>query len=473
LRPWLHVRGDAHLAFGTISGLVWMLSGLGAVTFRVLAAGYESAFETPLDDSLDVSFWLVITLVGAAVWAWHWLLAFNGLDPSGVVEGDRRGSPLWFFTIVTAGVLPGVIAILITVTAMVSGLMIWFIGTTSLDAAEYFEPAPALIAALFIGTVTWAYHRWQLDRLVRTKSKAERNEALRFHDYVVVTAGLVAVVGATAALVDLFIDAVIAPTPFAEFSSAGNSLIIILTILCAGGAVWWRYWSTVEGERSKAPIEESDSFWRKLYLIASFGVGGLVLAVSLTWVLFTLLRDLLDSEFGRQTIEDLANPIGWAIAVVGGVWYHFGVWQADRAVLADRPPPPPEPVRAATPVAATPTATPPPPPAQALPAPVAVAPSPAGLSSRLATPADAGELFTLQQADRGDRLATAASIVEPVESFAQMQDRLTRSVTTVVVDRGRVVGFATRPSGDADATPTQVVVAPDRSSTDIVALLRS
>ncbi len=445
LRPWLRPRGDAHLAIGTVVGLSWLLSGLGAVTYRMLAGGYDSAFGDTLTSSIDIAFWLIIAITGGVVWAGHWVFTFNRPEPGTAVEGPRRGSPLWFLTVVVAGTLPGLVAIVFTTTVMISGLVIWFVGTTDQDAADYFEPAPALIAAAFIAVVTWAYHRWELER----HGGDERNESIRFHDYAAVAAGLVAVVSAAASLVALSIDVLIAQSTFAGSSRTDNALIIILTVLVVGALIWWRYWNHIEIQRLARPIEESDSFWRKLYLITGFGLGGLVFAVSITWVLFAFLRDLLDGALGRQTGEDLAYPIGWALAVVGAVWYHFEVWGTDRAVLANRPPPPPAPV--------------PPPPAPIRTA--VTGPASVRFTSRPAHLADAGELYTLQQAELGERLAatappiTGTSSLEPIETFAQMKARLAASHTTVVMDGHRIVGFVTVPTATGDTA--QTVTAPD------------
>lgn len=442
LRPWLRVRGDAHLAIGTVVGLSWMLSGLGAVVYRLLADGYDSAFEDTLTSSIDIAFWLVIAVTGAAVWAWHWVATFNRPAPGSVVEGHRQASPLWFVTVVVAGTLPGLIAIVFTTTVMISGLLIWFIGTTDQDAADYFEPAPALVAAAFIAVVSWAYHRWELTR----HGEAERNEAIRFHDYSAVAAGLVATVSAAASLVALAINVLVARSPFAGSSQTDNALIIILTVLVVGALVWWRYWNHIEKARQAQPIDESDSFWRKLYLITGFGIGGLVFAIALTWVVFAFLRDLLDGALSRQTVEDLSYPIGWALAVVGAVWYHFEVWGTDRAVLADRPPPPPAPV--------------PPPPAPV--GSVTTGPAPARFRTRPAELTDAGELYTLQLAELGTRLAAAApdaSLVDTAETLAQIRDRVATGDTTVVLDGHRIVGFVVAPSPTTGSG--RAVTAPD------------
>ncbi len=468
LRPQFGVRGDAHLAFGTTAGLLWLLSGLGAVTYRVLESGYDAIVGAPLESSFDTTLWLVVSATGGVVWMWHWLAVFDAPAPGSPVEGARRGSSLWFFTVVVAGILPGLVAMLVTVTTMVSGVLIWFVGTTDQEAADFFRPGAVLVAALFVGFVAWAYHRWVLDAHGLPAVAADhpeeevvgvtaRNEAIRFHDYVVVTLGLVAVVGAAAALVALAINTIADQPLFAGSSRPDNVLIVIVTVLGVGAGLWWHYWGIIETARSAQPVAESDSFWRKLYLIASFGLGGLVLGVALIWVLFAFLRDLIDGALGRQTIEDLANPIGWAVAVVGAVWYHFGVWQTDRAVLeARQPPPPTAPNLSSASLAGT------------------VASSKVneavGLSMRPATSDDAGELFTLQ---RADQTSLSQEWGEPMETFAEMVSRLAVSDTTIIADGHRIIGFVAHSLDPSVGSKIQAVIAPDRNTPEIVGLLAS
>ncbi len=471
LRPWLGVRGDAHLAIGTVAGLSWLLSGAGAVVYRVLESGYDATVDTTLDSSVNLGFWLIVGATGGVVWLWHWVAALDAPAPGPAIEGVRRGSPLWFFTAVVAGILPGLVAIVVTATIMVSGVLIWFVGTTDQSAADYFRPAPGLVAALFIGFVTWAYHRWVLEAHrsdsapgaerdgEETLASDVRNESIRFHDYVAVTIGLMAVVGGAAALVSLAIETIATSASLAGSDRTDNLLIVTLTVLVAGALLWWHYWGIIETARSANPLEESDSFWRKIYLIASFGIGGLVLGVALVWVLFAFLRDLLDGTLGRSTIEDLASPFGWAVAVVGAVWYHFGVWQSDRGVIeANRPVPPPPPTLPSPPHSAGPDRE------------TSAVATAVGLSLRPATRADAGELFTLQLADRA---VQGSGPSESMETFAQMRERLDSSEASVITDGHRIIGFVCRSLDPAEPTPIQAVIAPDRNTPEIVGLLAS
>jgi hypothetical protein len=469
LRPHFRVRGDFHLAIGSIVGLGWMLSGAAAVVFRVLDEGYQAAFAESLAGSYNIAFWIVIALAGAAVWAWHWLIHFNN---EGSVEGDRRRSPVWFFTVIVAGVLPGLIAMLVSVTTMISAVLIWFIGSTDQDAVDFFELAPAMLTAVALGFVTWAYHRWKLDR----GGPPERNDALRFHDYVVLATGLVAAVGSTAVLISQLIEALASGPGIAGSLNITNTLITAGTVLAAAAAVWWWQWSLVEQYRAAEPIEESDSIWRKLYLVAAFGVGGLTLSGSAIWVLFVILREVLDSQTNHDTLGDLVSPVGWGVAVLGAVWYHLGVWQVDRGVLAqaDAARSLLEP-RDTQPQAPLPPGQPPlgPSAGPALshaPQPERTAPSSAAITLRRATADDAGELFTLRRAAGAEAALRAGTldVRQLQETLADVQTILAAGTTTVAVDRTRIVGAVTR---SADGTPKSGVIAPDRHGDGIDSLL--
>jgi hypothetical protein len=469
LRPRFRVRGDAHLAIGSIIGLGWMITGIGAVVFRVFDEAYQSVFDASLAGSYNITFWLVIALAGAAVWAWHWLGNFN---VGSSVEGDRRRSPMWFFTVIVAGVLPGLIAMLVSTTVMVSGVLIWFIGSTNEDAVDFFEPATILLTVLALGFVSWAYHRWELDR----GGRPDRNESLRFHDYMVVATSLVGVVGAAAVVIGQLIEAIAAESGIAGSLDITNTLIVAVTVLLASAAVWWTQWSIVERHRAEHAFDESDSIFRKLYLIAAFGIGGLVLSVSTIWVLFVLLRDLLDSQTSHDTLGDLVGPVGWGVAVLGAVWYHLGVWRVDRTVLAAHAPPKPAGPSPLTPPAPSAGTTPASlllaEPAGVQPAATSVLTAAAGITLRQAEPDHAGELFTLMRAVGGEQALQVGSldVVGLRESFADLQARLATGTMIVAVDGSRIVGVIMRTAGSA-ALVEQPLVVPDRRNEGIESLL--
>jgi hypothetical protein len=201
-----------------------------------------------------------------------------------------------------------------------------------------------------------------------------------------------------------------------------------------------------------------------------------VLSVSAIWVLFVLLRDLLDSQTSRDTLGDLVGPVGWGVAVLGAVWYHLGVWRVDRTVLAAHAPPkpagrspftPPVPSAGITPTSLQVAES-----VGVRPADTSVLTTAASITLRRAEPHHAGELFTLLRAVGGEQALEAGSldVVGLRESFADLQARLATGTTVVAVDGSRIVGAITRTAGSA-AVAEQPLVVPDRRHEGIESLL--
>lgn len=502
LRTRFRVNGDLHLALGSVIGLFWMVSGATTAMYRILEKSYSQLFDDQLSSNESLTFWAVIGIVGAAVWAWHWLLHFNTVT---TVEGDRRRSVLWYFTVVLVGILPALLTMLWAIGGSIAAVLIWFLGTPGESAVDFFDATPAVLTMLGIGFVVWAYHRWELGR----DGAPVRNEPLRMHDYVVLAVSLLTVASGIALVIGLLIQQLTISDGLAESGGLANQLIVILTILGMGAAVWWFHWADAERSRTIAPFDESNSIWRKLYLIVAFGVGGLILAVCLVWLLYAFLRDLLDGDLGIDTLQDLRWQIGWTVAVVGAVWYHLDVWRVDRDTLAAHvvappasPPPPTgqpvgapvvSPAPAAVPVSAGPAVMPtvmptaPPTSDAVVPvgtpgpaalsgeaAPVLSAPAQSGFELREATANDYGEIFTLQRAAFVDEAKTYETPDVPSlnETFVQLGLRLRQSATLVAVDDGRIVGSVSlRRYREGGVDVERLMVAPDRRRNGIASIL--
>ncbi len=463
LRPRLGVRGHLHLLVGSVIGLGWLVAGIVGLGIDLGDQAYAAVFADPIVTSSNLAQWLLIGLVGAAVWFWHWRILDRPVGDG--AEPRPRYSGTWYMMVVGAGVVPALIALLSAVGGALTGTLIWFLGSPGEEAVEWFDEAPAVAVVGLVALAVWAAHRWLLVR----EGDPARNDAFRFHDYVVAGVALIAVVSGIALAVSLVLDALTADSLIASSFDLDNRMIGTLVLLAIGCALWWRTWSRIERSRTSDAVAECGSIWRKLYLIVAAGLGGLILAGCLIWILFVVLRDLFDGQLGRSTIEVLAGPIGWAIAVLAGVWFHIGVWRADRVVLdavaappaASTPPPPSAPSGASS-APAPPAPSPPAPPAPM----VAAAPDAAvaGPLLRWATPSDHGELFTLQRAAFVDEaVAYDTPHVPPLtESFADFQKRSGDVSTLVMVDGARILGAVSVRMHDDRAWLERLMVAPDR-----------
>ena len=482
LRPRLGVRGHLHLLIGSVLGLGWTVAGLAGLGTELGGQAYANAFADPLVTDANLTVWLLVAVVGVLTWVWHWRTLDSPVERG--IETRPRRSPAWFAMVVGAGIVPGLIALLMSIGGVLTGTLIWFLGSPGEEAVEWFDEAPSVITVGLIALAVWAYHRWLLLR----DGDPVRNEAIRFHDYVVAGVGLAAVVAGVALIVSLVLDALTADSLIASSLELDNRLIGTLVVLALGAGLWWRTWERIDVSRRADPVAECDSTWRKLYLIVAAGLGGLILAGCLIWVLFTVLQDLFDGDLSVSTLQELSGPIGWALAVLAGVWFHIGVWRADRAVLdaakpqpatgpalAPLPPPPPSPsLLAAPPAAVAPSASSPPAPPPPAPSAVMLASAPARQAEptdaptqpavRWAVDTDRGELFTLQRAAFVDEAKAYDTPEVPAltESFEAFQARFADVRTLVVSDHDRLVGAVAVRVHDELPWLERLMVAPDR-----------
>jgi len=451
------VLGAAHLAIGTTIGLGWLAAGVIGTAVLLLSNAYDRLFDTVLINDTSVLRWVLIACVGLVVWLWHWV----ALNATRGVEHHSRHSSSWFVYVVAVAIVPATIALAVVIGIAITLTLIWFIGSPTGPAADWFEPTPALLAVGCTAAAAFAFHRWQIQRATDPRNPV-RNESIRFHDYALTAVGLIAVVGASAMLVTFVFDTLAASRTIVQSFDAANRLIGIVVALVLGGSLWWTTWNRIDRHRRHSPTSEIDSTSGKVYVTATAAIGVLTLAVSLIWVLFATLRDLFDGEIGLTTLSQLAGPLGWAIAIVGAVWFHVGVWRADRTHMASVEPPAPAP-------------PPPPtgPPLRTTPPPGAATPSAnptATITVRRASHTDTGALFTLHRADLADRLLAdpATIVVSEPESFDDFTQRVGRLNALVAIDDGRIIGALI---ADPTIAATQVLAAPDQSKAAIRRLL--
>ena len=327
--------GDAHLAAGSLTGLITLTIGIGGLVFVAGEEIYARLVESIPAGHDDPEFggWLIATFLGVLVWSWYWLTHY--------LRAERTS--LWHVYVVVIGALGGVIATVGSAATIGYWTLVWFLGEPSAPlASEYFEYVPAAaIAVLVVGVATWQYHRWVL----QTGDGVERTEPMRTYDYVMAGAGLVAtVVALTVALVALF--EAITPDPIGVDTSIANRLILAVTLAVIGAPLWWVFWSRIRRHVAEDPAAELESTVRRIYLIVLFGVGGIVILASLISVLFIAIEDLLEGTLGGQTIRSMRVGLSLLITVTGVAWYHLTVFRSDRnTLMAAEPRPAPTPPR--------------------------------------------------------------------------------------------------------------------------------
>jgi hypothetical protein len=319
--------------------LTMLAVGLGLAIYLALREGYEGLFAVPVLLQEEEPLWgdlmknaLSVALVGAGLWAWHWLYA-----------GRRDGaSALRQFYSYAFAILGGVITTLVATGVIVYGALVWLIGgSEEVSAAAHFRFLPGALSPLIIGMGLWLYH-WQVVQRERA-AVGELPAARRIYAYVMAALGL----GALATAIIVLVPTVIAlGVSSARDVGAGedwwrNPIALILTCGLLGAPVWAYYWFSMQRRAAIGGAEERSSLPRRLLLYGVLGVGTLAMLGSISYLLFVLLDALLENALSLALLRDAKWSIGVLVAAALFVPYYGLVLREVRLTVgkaAARPP---------------------------------------------------------------------------------------------------------------------------------------
>lgn len=328
-RRWLAPAGplaDAAVLAGAAVGLVALALGAAGI----LSFGLEQAYRVLVRDVVAEAVTtetlrrdVVLTLLAAGVWWWHWLRAG--------VRAPR--STLWHVHVVLLGVLGGLLTATVGTAIALHTALDWLFGVgDSASAAVHFERLPGALTAIAVGAWSWWYHR----SVLAERERPSRTEPERTYSYLVAAVGLVAATAGAASGIVAAIQAVATP-PLAAADPAGReAFVAALTLLAIGAPLWALYWRGLERRAGAGDVGERRSPSRRAYLFLVVGAGGLTAVGSAVGLLFVFFRDLLEGTLGTVTVYDLRVAVGVGLAAAAVTGYHWTVYREDRAARGQR-----------------------------------------------------------------------------------------------------------------------------------------
>ena len=287
--------------------------GVGNVLGYTLDAFYGLLPDATMagGDTTPLVVGLVVAVVAAPVWWWHWLRQGAG----------ATRDTLWHAYVLLVAIFGGLVTA-VTATGIVLGTALqWLIGEPeAAGAAAHFVGVPTAVATGLVGFAIWCYHRTVLD----AAATGLRTEQERTYNYLAAGVGLVTgAAGATVAIAAAI--RILVPGALAVEASGRNTLAPTLTLLIVGLPVWWAFWHRVQGHVTGGAEDERSSPSRRVYLSLLFGATGLVAVVSLSLILFMVFRDLLDGALAVTVLHDLRIAIGLVLTAGGLSAYHWRV----------------------------------------------------------------------------------------------------------------------------------------------------
>jgi hypothetical protein len=298
-------------------GLIAAVAGVqGLLRYLLnLPAGAEANLPGPLASGL------ALTLVGAPLWAWTWLLVQGALDEPGERQSILRLLVLHLI------VLGGVGGVLTTAGSVLSELFSWLLGRPQTLAGFLLESGGYIAAGIPL-SVVWIYYGRVLDREMDAMRAQPRRETVRrLYRSILAALGLIIVFTGLLVLIEFIVDLALAT----GLGGQWNRLSTALAALGVGLPLWLSTWPRLQGEaagRDDAGDRARRSVIRRAYLyLAVFAlvIGAMLAAGSMFYTLIASLLGQSEDNVARTALQRLLT-LGAAAAFL---IYHLRALRGD------------------------------------------------------------------------------------------------------------------------------------------------
>ncbi len=309
-------------------GLIVGASGLGMSVFAVLDAGYQAAFGTGELLSLGGRLWgeelisgLALAVTGSGAWGAHWLRFGAGGSDSAL-----RGAYVY-----AAALLGGYLVGMIAAAAIAILLLGWWIGDVPDTAAEHFSTMPNWIATLAMGSAIWLYHRAVL-RGDSDESPLGAISRVRVYTYPLAGFGLAALALAVGIAANQLVESLLRSDEgiLVGAGSGLNASAESIALALVGMPVFLGYWRLAQRRAGQSGGAEQSALARKIFVFSVLGATALALIGSLSYLLYTLLSNVLAGEFGIEFLYQGRSAIGTIAATLPFLLYFWIIHRRDR-----------------------------------------------------------------------------------------------------------------------------------------------
>jgi hypothetical protein len=313
------------LAFA-LAGLVMVTWGAIALLQLLMDFFAEIVWRTPLANSSAK------LVVGAAIWAGHWLLLqqlfFSG-DPAeerSVLRKLYLYLAVFVYSVIAVG----------SATLLLKRLIELALGAPPADE-PLLSQLSDVVPAMLVGGLLWAYHWHVLRQDASQAPEAPRQAGVRrLYAYLVATIGLAVLLTGVGGLLSIVIDLLTTPAAVGlAYYRDQVALLIAMTVV--GGPVWLLPWRRMQ-QLALLPTGEAErrSIVRKIYLYLYIFVAAIAVFSSVGWFVFNILTAILGADLPDDFITLVLNALVIAL-LAAGVWlYHWwAIRQDGRLEQAD------------------------------------------------------------------------------------------------------------------------------------------
>ena len=324
-RLYLYLTAAATLIMGA--------TGLAQVIHVVLLEGYESLVSTTVLHPSGAGLWrepiredLALGLVGAVMWAVHWLYLARG-DFTSVLR------QLYFYLF---AILGGIVTVMASLGIILYITLEWAIGVPEATTASlHFRSLPGALASLGIGLGIFVYH-WVAAGWEAGSPAPALQRVRRSYSYVAAALGLGALAFAIGTVVSAAIETLAESGGeiIVDTDLWRNHMALGITLAILGLPLWGRYWTSVQRQLRTGDAAARTSIARRIFIFGVLGAGMLALLGGASHLVYVFLRELMEGDLSK-VLRDANESLGVLVAAAVFLPYHWMVYRADRRVTGE------------------------------------------------------------------------------------------------------------------------------------------
>ncbi len=328
-----------YLYLAAFVGAMFLLIGLGDIIRTVddVLFGTRNIFMVDRWWADPLSSAIARTLVGLALWSFHWEWSLRSLrQPDWVGASERRSSLRWLYVYLI--VFVSVLFTLQGVSSSLDSVFRWVLGAGRDNLLIGWPRAivePIVVALPF--AAFWAYHRLIVVAAAEPGESTPQMAAVRrLYTYLVAIIGLTFTAVGASWVLGTLIDLLLGGTRTISVSSlqwrADVAQFSALALVGAGAWLW--QWNQAEQLVARADEVERDTTIRRVYLYLTLAATLVAMLVSLAIVIYRVIADILGVTSGTNLASSLSLPLGIVIIAAVLFVYHLGVLRGDLAARA-------------------------------------------------------------------------------------------------------------------------------------------
>jgi uncharacterized membrane protein len=316
---------------------VYLLSGWGLVSLSVNLVGLvnTAVLHLPVwgEAIVSGSFWssnaqgnLSWMLLGGAVWVFHWFRMARG-------DADSTLRQVYLYLLAISG---GSIAGLVALTASLSGVFRFALGTLSTPISTYFQFLGWAVSTMLVAATIWVYHQ----RVTQEEATQvqERLSARRVHSYLMSFIGLGTLIAGLIILLGILLELPIHTASIAPMVVTSgwwrDQLSLCLALMAVATPIWLYYWNRVL-QMAATGVAERRARSRRIFLYVVLGAAIVTLAADLVNIVYQLLNGIFQGTFGADVLRHSNWSLQTLVVAIPVLVYHWQIMRQDQRLGAE------------------------------------------------------------------------------------------------------------------------------------------